>query len=238
MRGLISKSGFTLLEVMVALAILVSSLVLLMEVQSSSIAVTREAERILTATNLATEKLTEVVLLVETEGFSTDDVEESGDFSEFGDEGIDLEFGDQFDDYHWEYSVAEVEIELSADLAGMADSLGSSGYFGEPNEEIDQPDDNSPGLDSLGVSGEMITEMLAPFIREIRVRIWWGDSSRNAEENGNEIILTTHVVNTSAEVIPGANAAGASQSPQSTPTAPTSTLQSVPGGAGTTSLTR
>ena len=48
-----SRRGFTLLEVMVALAILVVTLVILVDVQSTAAAMTREAEQYVVAANLA-----------------------------------------------------------------------------------------------------------------------------------------------------------------------------------------
>ena len=40
-----------------------------------------------------------------------------------------------------------------------------------------------------------LTEMLAPFIREVRVVVWWGDSMDEAEERGDQVVLTGHVIN-------------------------------------------
>jgi prepilin-type N-terminal cleavage/methylation domain-containing protein len=223
------RHGFSLLEVMVALAILVTSMVMLMEVQSSSIKMTKAAETIITATNLAGEILTDVKLLVEQEGFGSDDIEEEGEFDDFGDDELDLEFSDAFKDYHWQYSVSEIEINISPDIAGLAESLGGGDYFGEPNESYqDTNASNAPDLGTLGVSQEMVSEMLAPFIREIRVRVWWGESSKQAEEDGDEVILTTHVINTGASIIPGATtgtaAAGSTGTQTSTPTQATTNL--------------
>ena len=45
------------------------------------------------------------------------------------------------------------------------------------------------------MSGDAITQMLGPYIREVRVRVWWGEDSDEAEELGNEVVLTGHVVN-------------------------------------------
>ena len=59
------RRAFSLLEVMVALAILVVSLAILVETQASSAIVTREAERIILASDLAQAKMNEAVLFVE-----------------------------------------------------------------------------------------------------------------------------------------------------------------------------
>ena len=62
--------------------------------------------------------------------------------------------------------------------------------------------DDGPGA-TLGalLSPEMLSQMLSPYIREVRVRVYWAGDSREAEENGTEIILTTHVINPSGELV-------------------------------------
>lgn len=220
------RRGFTLLEVMVALAILTTSLVLLMEIQSSAIQMTQEAQRLVVASNLAEEKVTEVLLLVEEEGFGTDDIHENGDFSDFGDDAFDLKYGDRLEDYHWEYWVEEIDLGLAGDLTGMADQVAGSGYWGEGSEEIDAPETpagaGAPDLSTLGLSPDLITEMLGQYIREVRVRVWWGEDSQRAEDLGNEVLVTTHVINPTGQIVPGAgagstDAAGGSTAPGGLP---------------------
>lgn len=191
MRGL--QRGFSLLEVMVALAILVVSLAILMETLGSSALATREAERIVTATQLAQEKLAEVQLIVEKDGISESDIHESGDFSDFGDEGFNLEFGDNLDDYHFEWWVSEIDIGLAGDIASMTESLEGTGLLPDQSDESASGlADQSPDLGSLGISNKMITEMLGRYIREMRVRVWWGESSEEAERLGDEVVLIGH----------------------------------------------
>ena len=48
---------------------------------------------------------------------------------------------------------------------------------------------------AIGMSGEALTEMLAPYFREVRVRVWWGDSPDESEESGQQVVLTGHVIN-------------------------------------------
>lgn len=187
------RRGFSLLEVMIALAILTVSLILLVETQSSAVLLTTEAEKIIVATDLARTKLSEVLIEVEKDGFQASDQSEFGDFSSFGDDLLDAEFGDELDEYHWEYLVSEVDIETLGDLASAAQEL--------PGEEGDAAVAGPlAGLGALGIGPEMITDFLAPYVREIRVRVWWGKDSEQAEENGNEVVVTTHVINPSGAV--------------------------------------
>lgn len=190
------RRGFTLLEVMIALGILVVSLVILMGTQTTAIEMTEEADRILVATQLAQEKLAEVRLLVEREGFPSDDLYEDGDFSDLGDDVLNLEFED-LEDYKFEFLVTEVDLEAAADLTSVGNNLLSNlGMQGPPGTEAPQ----LPDLSALGVGPEMITDALDPYLREVRVRVWWGEDSEEAEELGNEVVITTHVASPNAQV--------------------------------------
>ncbi len=201
------RRGFTLLEVIIALGILVTSIVILMGTQTTAIEMTVEADRILVATQLAQEKIAEVRMLVEREGFPTDDLYEDGDFSDFGDEVLNLEFED-LDAYHYEFLVTEVDLEAASDLNALSTNLMSNlGLSGPPGSATATP---PPDFSSLGISPEMVTDALDPFLREVRVRVWWGESSDEAEEFGDEVILTSHVTSPNAQVF--AQGAGTTQS--------------------------
>jgi len=178
-RTRFSRGGYSLLEVVVSMAILVMSLVILIEIQGTAVDMSTTATHIVTSTQLAQQKLTDVRLVIEAEGVKEKEMTDHGDFDDFGDEQLDLEFGRQLDDYHWEWTVSEVDISMAGDLAGMAEDLAGGG------DESDADggggglglQDNSPDLNSLGVSNEMITEMLSRYIREIRVMVWWATAS-------------------------------------------------------------
>jgi len=200
------RRAFSLLEVMVALAILVVSLAILVETQASSAIVTREAERIILASDLAQAKMNEAVLFVEEEGFKQGD---RGDFDDFGDEASNLDFKDELEDYHWEYWVSEVDLSLAGDIAGMAQELSGSGEFGDAGEggpDMGGMGGGSNPLAAIGMNSQVITEMLTPYIREVRVRVWWGKDSKEAEERGDEVVVVTHLVNPTGVVSLGSEA--------------------------------
>ena len=98
---------------MVALAILVVSLSILLETQASSTIVTRESERVITASDLAYAKLNEAILYVEEEGFQQSQIVESGDFDDFGDDATSMDIADELEDYHWEFTVTEIDLALA-----------------------------------------------------------------------------------------------------------------------------
>ncbi|MEZ4322766.1 MAG: prepilin-type N-terminal cleavage/methylation domain-containing protein [Myxococcota bacterium] len=201
----LGRRGFSLLEVMVALAILVVSLVILVETQSTAAYATREAERVVTATDLAEAILAEASMRVEMEGFSGDgEIYEKGDFDDLGDEALNVEMGDDLEDYHWEYAVQEIDIALAGDIASMAQGL-SGGEVGGDDNPLDAEalgaaiPGGAGGLGAL-LSPDMISQMLGPYIRELKVRVWWGDDSQEAEEEGKEVIIVTHVINPSGDI--------------------------------------
>ncbi len=202
------RRGFSLLEVMVSLGILTVSLVILVETQSSAVVLTLEGERMVTATDLAQHKMTEAMLVLEEDGFQTADVYESGDFDDLGDEILDLELGDDLEDYKWEYAITETDIDQIADIAGAAEGLeggvgglfGGGGGEGEGGGDLGGGGGGNPAMDMLGamgLGGEQITDTLGPYIREVRVRVWWGKDTKVAEEDGTEVVLTSHAINPS-----------------------------------------
>lgn len=204
------RGGFTLLEVMVALAILVVALVALVESQSTGAEITLEAEQYMTATHLAQEKLVEVRLYLEKEGFGTDDTYEEGDFDDFGDEVLDIEFKD-LKEYHWEWLISEVDMEQFGDLLAMLDTFTADQEEAVSDREGTEGaiSEGLPDLTSFGISNETIGMQIARYVREVRVRVWWGEDSDLAEERGHEVIITTHAVNPSGDMMNSTGAMGA-----------------------------
>ncbi len=189
------RRGFSLLEVMIALAILTTSVLILVETQSTSAWATREAERVVTATDLATYKMAEALLRVEADGFIDNEIFESGDFDDLGDEVLDLQMGEALEDFHWEYAVQEIDIQLAGEIAAMAGEFAGEGGEGGPAI----PGMPGGGLGAL-LSPEALSQLLGPYIREVRVRVWWGESSEEAEEYGYEVVLVSHVINPSGKL--------------------------------------
>ncbi|MEN0062649.1 MAG: prepilin-type N-terminal cleavage/methylation domain-containing protein [Myxococcota bacterium] len=205
-----SRRGFSLLEVMIALSILTVSLVILIQTQSMAMVLTQEAEMRMTATDLAQQKMTEALLEIESEGFQVRDVYERGDFADYGSDGLNVDVGDELEAFEWEYSIREVDItivgeaaESAGDLAEDGDEGGGplgalSGLIGGGGEDVGNPLAGVGGqlteaLGAFGLGSSSIAELLGPFVREVRVRVWWGGSIEEAEEIGNEVILTTHI---------------------------------------------
>lgn len=203
-----TRGGFTLLEVVIALSILATALFVLVNSQASAVLMTSDAGRTIVGTYLAQQKMTEALLRLEAEGFTTSDLDETGDFEDFGQDdgmGDDVDFGDSFDDYHFAYTIRKVDLQLG-DVAGASDQLEAAG-IGPPTEGDDASSSMS-GLDAsaLGLQPDMIGEMLGPYIREVRVTVWWGEDPDPKEACADCIELVTHVANPSGAEVMGQQA--------------------------------
>ena len=198
-----SRRGFTLLEVIIALGILAVSVMILVETQAGALFMSNDADRMATATFLADEKMMEAQLTLEREGWTSQDVEEDGDFDDFGDEDfrgdvLNVDLDGQFEDFHWAYTVRKIDLTIPTDLGGMTGDLADNGYFGA-GVDTESAQQNQPDLTDLGISPDMITEYLGDYIREIRVLVWWGDN----EDGVDQVELVTHVINPTGAIIEG-----------------------------------
>ena len=191
-----TNRGFTLLEVMIALSILAVSLMIMLEMQTTSVILTSESEKISTATGLADEKMREVLVVLEREGWSSRDIAEQGDFLDFGAEdfrgdSLRIETED-LSEYYWAYTVRAVELNLpDGGAEGMAsDLMGSSNAA---QTAADQGASGLPSLSDLGIDAAVIGEFLENYVREVRVIVWWGDN----EDELDQIELVHHAIDPS-----------------------------------------
>src|SRR4051812_35371801 len=83
-RGHGARGGFTLLEVVLAMAILGMSLLAIFRLNSGAVAMHAYTKRLTVATLLARSKITDIEQDLYDRGFSVDDQEQSGDFSDEG----------------------------------------------------------------------------------------------------------------------------------------------------------
>ncbi len=189
------RQGFTLLEVLVALAILAISVLVLIDSQSTAVYMRQQGEEMVVGTMLARDIMTLVELRMEKEGFGEMTITEKGEFRE-------EEYQDAFEDHRWEYDVSRVELDLDKILNMASDLMG----FAEDEGAVEDSSMLTGGLDlsSLGIDPTMFTEELSKFIREIRVRVYWCGEEGAREEGAcgpDEVILVTHIVNPSGRVV-------------------------------------
>lgn len=189
------RLGFNLIEVMIATAILVASLSIIVTIQVGAVRNVQRAKDLVVATDLAQQKMAEAMMTIELEGVGSQDVYEHGDFDDFGDDQR-LEFGNALDKYHWQYWVEEIDFALSSDVAGFLGGMGGEdGEGGLPGMAAGSANDGAEDMmNQLGFGGDQLSDQLGQFVRRVRVRVWWGEDDKDAEERGQEVVLTTHII--------------------------------------------
>ncbi|MFA4875656.1 MAG: type II secretion system protein [bacterium] len=112
-----SKIGFTLLEVMVAVAILAISFTVLLTFSGNTMIKSGRAEKMLTATMLARQKMTEIEI----------DLAKAIKKNEFPEEKSDEgKFDDPFDEYSWKMEIKRVELPapVTGEKGSMQETIG------------------------------------------------------------------------------------------------------------------
>ena len=167
-----NSKGFTLVEIMIALAILAVGLLSLYTAQGNSLRASGNAERIQVGALLAKQKMTEKMLEIDKGlakgSFPDDKTEETGEFEA------------PYQDYRWEYTVRAVEIPIG----GGQEGEGSGGGEGPPQGT----DANQAPASAQANVAQIVSKKIAESVREINIRVIW-------EELGEEqsVKVTTHV---------------------------------------------
>lgn len=159
-----ARGGFSLLEVLVALAVMSVSLTSILGMQSTAARATEQIRFMSIAPHLARTAMSELLIRMQRDGWGAFDKAETGDFSDIA----------QRPDFKWRAEVKKIEMELSAPsnagsrsganpMAGMI-----AGYVG------------------------VITQIMKQALREVTITVWEGDSGDT--QPVYEYKLTTHVV--------------------------------------------
>jgi general secretion pathway protein I len=173
MKPSASTRGFSLLEVMIALAILSVGLVFLFQVQARSIQLASQAREITLATMLARAKLLDCQTDLLKKGFSIGDYNESGSFSD-----------DDHPDIYWECHAYEPEMP-AADGGDVSSAFGGGAAGAGGGDDAN----NDPGMAFLGPILSQMSSVLGKSIRELVVIVRWGSG-----DDIEEMTVTTHVV--------------------------------------------
>lgn len=197
------RRGFTLLEVVIALAILATVLVAVFDVTSASMASHVYAKKLTVATMLARSKMVDLEQDLYDKGFPSDDDEDAGDFSEEGwpnikwrakiiapkTQGLSPE---QLFSAVFNLPLAGEEGDAEGGEGGMAAMMAMfAGGGGKA------PPGGAPGGGLLAAAGggmmqqqfQMMTDQLTKAVREVRLTVTWKDGKQT-----ESIDLVTHVV--------------------------------------------
>jgi prepilin-type N-terminal cleavage/methylation domain-containing protein len=159
------RSGFTLLEIMVALAILSSTLVVLIQVITNNIRATNHSKLTTAATFLARGKMIDIEDLIYENGFTDDNETEKGTFQDQG-----------FAAFRWEAAIERVE--LPTDAAQKAqDAASDKTQSGQTSKD--------PMSALTGMMGGLMSSFLDPIrlglqesVRRVTVKVTWDETSR------------------------------------------------------------
>ncbi|HEY2729288.1 MAG TPA: prepilin-type N-terminal cleavage/methylation domain-containing protein [Polyangia bacterium] len=156
-------AGFTLLEVMIAVAILSMTLVTLLSIVTSNIRATHHAKLTTTATFLARSKMVDLEDQVLENGFSTSDESATGTFKEQG-----------HGEFRWDSLIERVELPADAALK-------------QRDEAQDKAKDEPANPMSLisGFLGGMMSSFIEPIrlglqeaVRRVTVHVTWDETGR------------------------------------------------------------
>jgi len=157
------RAGFTLLEVMIAITLMLIAWTSIFATQSSSQTVAWKSSQINTVTMLARSKMTEIETEIEGKSFSEVKKEEGGTFP------------DPWQDYSWKKEIKEVEFPQISMQGGAA---------GSSSESSDSTTSSSGGSESSSANTaaiermtKLITKFLSQSIREVRLTLSWKQGS-------------------------------------------------------------
>jgi general secretion pathway protein I len=200
------KRGFTLLEVMISLAILAVSLVALSGLNGGAVAMHAYGRKATQATLLLRGKMLDVEEDLQKNGFSDFDDEKHGDFTD-----------DNAPDYAWSAEILKPDVRLDpaqllnligaggqgqsgqakgGNLAGAASALAGSLFGGASGGP--QPAPGQGGLASLvgGPLGGILQTQTTTFIetlkksvREIRLSVSWADGKERRSVTASQIVV-------------------------------------------------
>ncbi|MDP2344181.1 MAG: prepilin-type N-terminal cleavage/methylation domain-containing protein [Deltaproteobacteria bacterium] len=166
--------GFSLLEVMVALAILSVGLVTLVQVQARSAELAILGREMTVATMLARAKLYDCQVDLAKKGFSVGDYESEGNFDDEG-----------HPTFFWECHAYKPEMPVGegGDLSSLMGGGDDAAAGGAPNPAGEM------GMSFLGPVLTQMSTVMGDSIRELVVIVRWGTGV-----DQQEMIVTTHVI--------------------------------------------
>ena len=194
-----SSSGFTLLEIMVAVAILSSTLVVLLQIVTNNVRATNHAKMTTAATFLARTKMSDIEDQILYEGFISENESKKGTFKEDG-----------YPQFSWDTLIER--IELPTDLAQKTQDVA--------NDKT--KDSKDPMQMMTGFLGGIMSSFIEPIknglqesVRKVTVRVTWDEIGR-AEQTIEVVQYLTDPSQIEKKMLLGGGAAGPGTTPGGT----------------------
>ena len=200
MRAADAQRGFTLVEVMIALAILAMSLTLLLRGAAVNVASTQRSQMMTAATELARAKMYDIEEQLLLEGFDQLDISENGDFDEEGWKQI-----------KWEVEIVKIELPNLEAMQGL-------GAEGEPGAEGEGAgggmlggmlggmgaSDGGAGAGLIGSQFEIFRGIMEEAIRKVSLKISYKAAGQDEEFTVDCYFTDPAAVNRVMNLGPGA----------------------------------
>jgi general secretion pathway protein I len=187
--------GFTLLEVMISMAILAVSLVAILNLSSGAVRMYNHSKFLTVASLLARSKMVDVEEKLYDEEFPDFNDEETGSFEKEG-----------YPNFKWKADIVKPDIKVDAtQLMSMVGGAMGLKPGDLPTGDDSSSDSKSGGPTQAGGLSGMIGPMVAQLgpmvnqsIREVRVTVSWKDIT-----GPSSITVVTHVVKVPGQAAPG-----------------------------------
>lgn len=200
--------GFTLLEVMVAVAILATALSAIFSSQAGLVAATNQAKRLSIATSLVRCRMTEIEDRLRTDGFPLADEDEEGECCEDPD-------GDEaYESFSCRWRIESVElpsVEAIQTAAGDAmanmDAIPGAGVVGEdPAAQADAMGDQASAMMGGGIAMlyPLVSEVLKASIRRITVEVVWHEGQEEDKVDAVQYVTLPTQGQEAAQGLPAA----------------------------------
>ena len=174
-----ARQAFSLLEVMVAMAILSVGLVSLLQVQSRSAQLAIEAREMTVATMLARGKLYDCQTDLMKKGFTIGDYDESGNFDDEG-----------YPTFFWECHAYKPEMPTGDGVGDMGSAASALGMGASADAAgSGQPQGADMGMNMIAPVLQQMASVMGDSIRELVIIVRWGTGA-----DQQELRVTTHVV--------------------------------------------
>jgi general secretion pathway protein I len=168
-------AGFSLLEVMVAMALLALALVVLVGITTQNVRATQHARQVTVATFLSRAKMSDVEDRILQEGFVDNDETEEGDFTE-----------QLRPEFRWKTLIEKVE--LPTDMTQQTQAA---------LQDTTQQQSSNPLMAMAGMMGGFMTTLIDPIrvglqesVRRVTVRVAWDEPGR-AEQSFEVVTFMT-----------------------------------------------
>jgi prepilin-type N-terminal cleavage/methylation domain-containing protein len=170
-----AEAGFSLLEVMVAIAIMALSLVVIVRITGTNVRAAAHARMVTSATFLARTKLAAVEDDIITLGFTDSDQEDAGDFGEEG-----------YPKFRWKSLIERVE--LPTDVATQAQQAAS-----DKMQQAQTGPSTNPLAAMSGMMGGFMSSLIEPVriglqesVRRVTVQVMWDEIGK--EQQSFEVV--------------------------------------------------